>query len=308
MPFPMPTPRDTVVPLPRQPGGGSTRGAGARPQTPDQIAADARRRTQMQSREDALFERETQNQVQNRMRPMTPAAAPRPMTTARPSPSMDGIVRATAPQPMMPPTPYDQGPQTNPANPIGDMADREREDAQRREDIAREDARRNQERGWATEDANAADARERAMLTERARLNDETFNKRFGMLNSAGGEGGGGDATPAYDPAKAQAARDAAFAQAKDKQGQIARSSLDSIKNVLGERGFLGGGMEAGATADVVSNAADGVGEFNRDQLMSDLEFETGRDNRTFEAKERAKDRSSSYRNNLLGLVNATLY
>lgn len=74
-----------------------------------------------------------------------------------------------------------------------------------------------------------------------------------------------------YGGDAAQAARDAAFARAKDKAGMIARSSLDSLRENMNVVGKLGGGDEMAGTAAVVNKAQGDVGEFNRSQLEDEL-------------------------------------
>lgn len=64
------------------------------------------------------------------------------------------------------------------------------------------------------------------------------------------------------------AATDAAFAGAKDKSGQIARSSIDSMRGELGATGNLGGGAEVQGVRDVVNNAAGVEGQAVRDIAM----------------------------------------
>ena len=88
------------------------------------------------------------------------------------------------------------------------------------------------------------------------------------MSSYSGGGGTGGGSNPgiAFDE---QGARDAAFARAKDKAGQIARSSVNALREMLGNN--LGGAKEAAGLADVAGGAANELGEFNRDQLMLDL-------------------------------------
>lgn len=88
------------------------------------------------------------------------------------------------------------------------------------------------------------------------------------LMESSGGTGtgAGGGGTVAFDE---QGARDAAFARAKDKAGSIARSSVDSLRELLGNN--LGGAKEAAGLAGVAGGAANELGEFNRAQLMLDL-------------------------------------
>jgi hypothetical protein len=69
------------------------------------------------------------------------------------------------------------------------------------------------------------------------------------------------------------AATDAAFASAKDKSGQIARSSIDSMRGELGATGNLGGGAEVQGVRDVINNAAGVEGQAARDISMKQADI-----------------------------------
>jgi hypothetical protein len=71
-------------------------------------------------------------------------------------------------------------------------------------------------------------------------------------------------------PFDEEAARNAAFARAKDRAGQTARASLNSLREMLGPGG-LGGARESQRTAEVLGGAAGDIGEFEREQLIQDL-------------------------------------
>lgn len=89
------------------------------------------------------------------------------------------------------------------------------------------------------------------------------------MLQTSGGgsgSGGGPDPNIAFNE---EAARNAAFARAKDRAGQTARASLDALREHMG--GNLGGAREAALSAEVIGGAAGTLGEFEREQLIQDL-------------------------------------
>lgn len=67
-----------------------------------------------------------------------------------------------------------------------------------------------------------------------------------------------------------QAARDAAFARAKEKAAQTARASMASLNNVVAERGLMGSSVEAGQTGRIIGGAAGDIGEFLRDQAITE--------------------------------------
>ena len=90
-----------------------------------------------------------------------------------------------------------------------------------------------------------------------------------GLFTSQGGAGatvqygqGGPDET---------AARNAAFARAKEQAGSTARSALMSLQNTVDDRGMTGSSVEAGLTGGAIGGAANQVGDFTREQLMQDL-------------------------------------
>lgn len=68
-----------------------------------------------------------------------------------------------------------------------------------------------------------------------------------------------------------QAARDAAFARAKEQSAQVARSSLTGLRNALSRRGITGGGYADMRTAEALAPAADQLQDFTREQLIQDL-------------------------------------
>ncbi len=68
-----------------------------------------------------------------------------------------------------------------------------------------------------------------------------------------------------------QAARDAAFARAKEQSGAVARSSLAALRNQLGRRGITGGGYAQMRGAEALAPATDQLQDFTRQQLIEDL-------------------------------------
>jgi hypothetical protein len=147
---------------------------------------------------------------------------------------------------------------------------------------------------------------EQEYLKLKAQLARSEFDRRFGMIKGdmdpteQGAPGGG------QDPA---GAGDAIFARAKDRQGAIARSSIDALNNVLAERGMAGSpGMVADAAAGVINEGQGELGEVNRDIMLDELE-------RSYQVADRDANNSVvkrgqdiSARNALLGVLNAGLY
>ena len=119
-----------------------------------------------------------------------------------------------------------------------------------------------------------------AERSQESQLQAEAEARRFNQFSPYfqslfGGAGGqGGVATPPreqYGGGAADAARQAAFARAKDQAGNIARSSLTGLQNAMASRGISGSGIELGQTGEVLGGAANQLGEVNREQLIQDL-------------------------------------
>ncbi len=95
----------------------------------------------------------------------------------------------------------------------------------------------------------------------------------FGMGGSATGSTGtgaagpvspGGGVAPLSMP-DMSASNSAIFAQAKDKVGQLSRSSLDSLAGELGSQGMLGSGAQVQGTRDILSSGMGELGQVDRD-------------------------------------------
>jgi len=90
------------------------------------------------------------------------------------------------------------------------------------------------------------------------------------LMGSSGGGTGAGAGTPNI-PFDEQGARNAAYARAKDTIGQRTRASVDALKGVLSESGRSGGAFEDASLANVVGQGGFDMGEFEREQLIQDL-------------------------------------
>ena len=90
--------------------------------------------------------------------------------------------------------------------------------------------------------------------------------------SSAGGSAAvyGGSSAPAPDP---QAAQRAAFSAAKSRAGSLARSSLESLRGELAERGILGGGTEARGIADTIFQGTGPLSDLNVAQQGEELDI-----------------------------------
>lgn len=90
---------------------------------------------------------------------------------------------------------------------------------------------------------------------------------------SVGTSGGGGftdSATPPRAADPESEARSAIFNRAKDQQGQIGRSAIDSLHGLAASGGYSGSGMERAGEASVVNNAASGLGDVTREQMINE--------------------------------------
>ena len=143
-----------------------------------------------------------------------------------------------------------------------------------------------------------------SMLDQRARLSDTTFNKRMAAIQGLGGPGGASGSPVsgmAFDEAGARAA---AFARAKDQQGQISRSSIDALKNLMAETGGLGSGLEAGSMGQIVGGAAGNLGDMTREQYIQDLNRAAQVSDREAQAGLTRRGQDLSAHNALLALIN----
>ena len=110
--------------------------------------------------------------------------------------------------------------------------------------------------------------------------------------------------------ADGSSARDAVFARAKDKAGQIARSSLNALRNVMGERGLGGSSIEGLGQAGIVGAAGSELGDVNREQMIQDLNRQAEIEDLTYQGgiQQRGQDIAAMRQNSpesLLGLIAA---
>lgn len=90
-----------------------------------------------------------------------------------------------------------------------------------------------------------------------------------GGVTSGGSGISAGSQVPGIGPIDNTAANAASFGAAKDTAGKVARSSLDSLRGILGETGQLGSGAEVQGSRDIVENAAGLVGDVNRQSAIT---------------------------------------
>ena len=118
---------------------------------------------------------------------------------------------------------------------------------------------------WAREDRLAAEKRARQ---------DELMT-RFGSMFDSGNVPATVSRTQGPTAEQEAASRDAAFARAKETAGMNARASMQSLQDAVGERGMMGSSVEGAQTGAIIGGAAGDVGEFLRDQAVSEADRAT---------------------------------
>lgn len=74
-----------------------------------------------------------------------------------------------------------------------------------------------------------------------------------------------------YGGGQFDAARDAAFARAKEQAGQTAQSAVKGLQGLMAQRGLRGSTIEGGALGDILRGGMGAVNDFTREQLIQDL-------------------------------------
>lgn len=134
-----------------------------------------------------------------------------------------------------------------------------------------------------------------------------------GVAGTPGGAGTPGVGSTGYvggiAPIDNTNAQSAAFGAAKDTAGQLGRSSLDSLRSLLGETGQLGGGAEVQGTRDIVENAAGLLGQTSRDQatLQANQALDIAKTNQGSAITQRGQDIQSQEAAAQLALSQAQL-
>ena len=118
-------------------------------------------------------------------------------------------------------------------------------------------------------------------LATRDKYNQAAEARRVASMQSLiGGTGGPGARVSRMSgptAEQAEAARQAAFARAKDRTGKIARSSLDALQSAISDRGLgAGSTFEAAQTGRILGGGEAALGEFEREQAILDA-TEAGR-------------------------------
>jgi hypothetical protein len=144
----------------------------------------------------------------------------------------------------------------------------------------------------------------------------QTGGGAVGVTSPTGGgvQGSGagiapGSSVPGVGPIDNTASNAAIFGQAKDTAGQIGRSSLDTLRGVLGETGQLGGGAEVQGSRDIVESAMGQVGGVNRDLATTNAAqaLDIGKTNQAAAITQRGQDIAAQEANARLAQEQAAL-
>jgi hypothetical protein len=144
------------------------------------------------------------------------------------------------------------------------------------------------------------------MLQLRAKLNDDAYAKRLAALKGAGvggiQPGVSGQGGPMGNEV---AARNAAFARAKDRAGQTALASLTALQNVMSNRGMSGSTEEARGMSNSLAGGANIINEFSRDELMTDLNRAADIGDRNYQGAITQRGQDAAAKQSLLALINS---
>lgn len=143
-----------------------------------------------------------------------------------------------------------------------------------------------------------------------ASLRDKSWQSRFGALSGLVNKQGGGAAMPreqiqpqtitreVMDPDSGeQAANQAALARAKDTAGQIGRSAMNSLSDVMGARGMgVSSGLGLNEAGGIIGEGARQVGDVNREQQIQALAHNRARASEQYQGNltQRGQDLSQS--------------
>lgn len=107
-----------------------------------------------------------------------------------------------------------------------------------------------------------------------ARLQADAETRRISNLSQISSAGGGGARVehPAMADGAETAARNAAFARAKEQAGQTALATLKSIRGLSEDRGLMGSSIEASQFGGALGDAAGDINDFTREQYIQDLD------------------------------------
>lgn len=155
---------------------------------------------------------------------------------------------------------------------------------------------------------------EQGRTTDRlhADLQAQAESRRLAALSSLYSQSGGATAPTVQHDAVAgneQAARASAFARAKDQSGQIARSSLSALSNLMAARGTSGSGIEDLRSANILQGSEAPLQDLTREQYIQDLNRSAEISDLSYQGNIQQRgqtlDAANQQRQSLLGLMSA---
>lgn len=142
-------------------------------------------------------------------------------------------------------------------------------------------------------------------LQEKARLNSSAFKQRLSAITRMSSGMGSGTFDPGNITANEEAARNAAFARAKDRAGKTALSSLTALQNILQNRGMFGSTEEARLTQDSLQGGQDVINEYGRSELVNDLNRAAQIGDRNYAGALTQRGQDMQAKQSLLSLINS---
>lgn len=124
-----------------------------------------------------------------------------------------------------------------------------------------------------TTDRDALWAREDRLRAEDQARKTDMLGRVSSLFNTSSGPRVSRTEGPSAE--QEQAKRGAAFARAKETAGQNARASMQTLQDVVDERGLMGSSVEAGQAGAIIGGAADETGDFLREQAIGEADQAT---------------------------------
>lgn len=156
----------------------------------------------------------------------------------------------------------------------------------------------------------AYDQQQQTLLN--ASVGQQDLNSRMAAISAMEGAGAtvphvsGGSSTGVGMSPMETAARAAAFARAKEQAGNNALASLHAIQGLAESTGQMGSSMDARRQGAAVGEASASVGNFTRDQLMSDLNRSADVANTTYQGDITQRGQDLSRLQSLIGILSAS--
>lgn len=152
-------------------------------------------------------------------------------------------------------------------------------------------------------------AQNQSAATAQEGLGEKAFSSQLAALgpllgsSSTVGTAGSGSSIPGGMSPEETAARAAAFARAKEQSGLTAQGAMKGLEGAMESSGMMGSSLEAQGQGAVVGSAANGVNDFTREQLISDLNRYSGIADETYQGNITQRGQDLQQKNALLGLI-----